>query len=125
MKQIKKLMIPLLLTLTVSIIFTACDGTDGLDRFSTPLAVNSNTITLPATGGITNVAIYADGNWFVDIPDGLDWVALTIDKGSGNGYARLKYNANYSNTIRTFTMHITSGDRSIDVEFTQNAQSEE
>jgi len=125
MKQIKKLIIPLLLMLTACIIPTACDGTDGLDRFSTPLAVNSNAITLPATGGITNVAIYADGNWSVDIPEGLDWATLTIDKGSGNGYARLKYNANYSSTVRSFTMHITSGDRFIDVEFTQNAQSEE
>jgi hypothetical protein len=96
---------------------SSCDN-DKADVLQFPLAVNSTAITLLPQGGSTYMSVYSTGSWNVSLPDSVDWAAIDKVKGKGNDVVLLRYSENLGEE-RVATLHLTSGEKAIDVVFTQ------
>ena len=70
--------------------------------------VSSGSWTSPAGGDVLQETLTTNTNWSVSKPTNVSWLTLNVTSGSGNGYVRLKTQANTTGAARSCVVTFTT-----------------
>lgn len=76
----------------LSAIFVSCEDDSDMDL---SLAVNSNGLKLPATGGSTHIMVYSTGEWKAEFLQPVDWASINKVEEKGNSSIFFTYSQNF------------------------------
>lgn len=73
-------------------VFTACEDDSDMDL---SLAVNSNGLKLPASGGATHIMVYSTDEWQASFASPVDWASINKVTEKGNSSILFSYSQNF------------------------------